>query len=68
MKTLRMIAASAFVVLAVACTSSKGGSESASLADSLKAAKPVNPESLLPKKSLVDSVSYYLGVYYGPLF
>lgn len=68
MKTLRMIAASAFVVLAVACTSSKGGSESASLADSLKAAKPVNPESLLPKKSLVDSVSYYLGVNYGPMF
>lgn len=68
MKTLRMIAASAVVVLAVACTSSNGGNGSAALADSLKTVNPVNPNELLPKKSLVDSVSYYLGLNYGPMF
>lgn len=68
MKTFRMIAAAACAVMAVACSSANGEKTSAALADSLKAEKPVNPKSLLPSKALVDSVSYYLGVNYGPMF
>lgn len=60
MKTIRLFAVSAAVLMAVACGSNASTPKAS--ADSLKAAK-----DLMPSKALLDSVSYYLGVNYGQM-
>ncbi len=60
MKSIKILAVSAAVLMAVAC-GSNAGSPNAS-ADSLKAAKQYKPS-----KSLADSVSYFLGINYGQM-
>lgn len=60
MKTFRLIAASAVVLVAVACGSNANTPKAS--ADSLKAAS-----QYMPSKALLDSVSYFLGVNYGQM-
>ncbi len=60
MKTIRLFAVSAAVLLAVACGSNANTPKAS--ADSLKAAA-----GLMPSKALLDSVSYYLGINYGQM-
>lgn len=60
MKTFRLFAASAVILMAVACGSNANTPKAS--ADSLKAAS-----QYMPSKALLDSVSYYLGVNYGQM-
>mgnify|MGYP003296245875 CR=1 FL=1 len=60
MKTIRLFAVSAAVLMTVACGTNASTPKAS--ADSLKAAK-----SLMPEKALLDSVSYYLGINYGQM-
>lgn len=65
MKTFRFIAASLVVAMAASCTSGNGAGAKADGADSTKVVKPVDPKTLKPRKSEVDSVSYLIGVNFG---
>ena len=65
MKTLKFIAASLIVALAVSCTSNGGNKAAIDGADSTKTVKPVDPKSLKPSRSEVDSVSYLMGINFG---
>lgn len=65
MKNLKFAAAALVVALAASCTANGGKNTTAEGADSLKTVKPVSPASLKPSKSMVDSVSYLIGVNFG---
>ena len=65
MKTCRLIAAALVVALAASCSSNGNVKAAADGADSTKTVKPVDPESLKPRKSEIDSVSYLMGVNFG---
>lgn len=58
------MAAALAVVLAASCSSNGGSKTAVGGADST-AVKTVNPNSLKPRKSAVDSVSYLIGVNFG---
>lgn len=65
MKTYRIfVAALALSVAMTACTT-KTESNVEALENEINQEKPVNPKDLLPKKSLVDSASYYMGMNFG---
>ena len=64
MKTNTILAAALAMTVAFACTSQKEGGEAA-LESEINAEKPVNVNDLLPKKALVDSASYYMGMNFG---
>lgn len=69
MKTIKIFAAAAVLVACVACNSNKpagngGDADSLSFTES---AIPQNPKDLLPSKSLVDSISYLLGINVGEM-
>jgi FKBP-type peptidyl-prolyl cis-trans isomerase FkpA/FKBP-type peptidyl-prolyl cis-trans isomerase FklB len=69
MKSIRLIAAALVLVGAVACNTNNGAGN-ASGADSTavaSAAATVNPESLLPSKAELDSVSYLMGINWGSM-
>ena len=64
-----MFAAAAVLLACVACNSNKpagngGDADSLSFTES---AIPQNPKDLLPSKSLVDSISYLLGINVGEM-
>lgn len=70
MKTIKLFAAAAMLVLAVACNSKKpagdvAGADSTAVAPVAEA--PVSLKSLLPSKAEVDSVSYLLGINFGSM-
>ncbi len=65
MKTCRLIAATLVVALAASCSSNGSVKAAADEADSTKTVKPVDPKSLKPRKSEIDSVSYLMGVNFG---
>ena len=69
MKTIKMFAAAAMLLSAVACNSGNvngnaGEADSTAVANPVK---PVNPKELLPSKASVDSVSYLLGIQLGSM-
>ncbi len=69
MKTIKMFAAAAMLLSAVACNSGNvsgkaDGADSTAVANPVK---PVNPKELLPSKASVDSVSYLLGIQLGSM-
>ncbi len=64
MKTCRIIAAALIVTLAASCSANGGQKAGVDGKDSTKVVT-VNPESLKPRKSEVDSVSYLMGVNFG---
>lgn len=65
MKTCRFIAAALVVALAASCSSNGNVKAGVDGADSTKTVKPVDPKSLKPRSSEIDSVSYLLGVNFG---
>ena len=65
MKTFRFIAAALVVAMAASCSANNGAKVSADGADSTKTVKPVDPKSLKPRKSEIDSVSYLMGINFG---
>ena len=69
MKTIKMLAAAAMLLSAVACNSGKTGAkvDGADSTAVAEAVKPVNPKALLPSKASVDSVSYLLGIQLGSM-
>ena len=70
MKTIKLFAAAAMLIAAVACNSKKSAGV-ASDADSTAVApvveKAVSAKDLLPSKAEVDSVSYLLGINFGSM-
>lgn len=69
MKSLKFIAVALLLLAAVACNSNKTNSAKAEGSDStaVQTETAINPESLKPSKSLVDSVSYLLGINWGSM-
>jgi FKBP-type peptidyl-prolyl cis-trans isomerase len=68
MKNLKFFAAAMVLVAAVSCSSGNTGANKSAGKDSTAVAeKPINPEAFKPSKSLVDSVSYLLGVNWGSM-
>lgn len=68
MKSLKFFAAAMVLVAAVSCNPGKKASNSGAGNDSTAVAQSaVNPASLKPAKSLVDSVSYLLGINWGSM-
>jgi ABC-type cobalt transport system substrate-binding protein len=69
MKTIKMLAAAAMLLSAVACNSGNTGAkiDGADSTAVAEAVKPVNPKALLPSKASVDSVSYLLGIQLGSM-
>ncbi len=71
MNSKKILAAFAIIALAASCTSANSGMTSsdtdstATKAAAVTPAKPVNPKSLLPSSSEIDSVSYLIGVNFG---
>lgn len=65
MKTIKFIAAAAVAASIFACSPKGANAGAQAGADSLGTVKPVNPKSLLPSKSMKDSVSYLLGINFG---
>ena len=68
MKSLKFFAAAMVLIVAVSCNSGKTGANKGAGNDSTAVAEaPITPEALKPSKSLVDSVSYLLGINWGSM-
>lgn len=64
MKTSKIMAAALAVVLAASCSSNGSSNAAVNGADST-AVKTVDPKTLKPTKSQIDSVSYLIGINFG---
>ena len=68
MKSLKFLAAAMILVAVASCNSGNTGANKGTGKDSTAVAEaPINPEVYKPAKSLVDSVSYLLGINFGSM-